>query len=439
MDNTSTNDSAKDPYTQRVVTKMIGKPIWEFDSLQELVQAFLFVVNGTCVPLPFRLFIFLIRIPSTADHRKVAGIGVSHGDISAGNVMIRVEGKVGSDGKALITKEDYVKARGFIADFELAAIGEDDPLFALTVMRQDLLTPRLHEVMRFASKSAPGDGITVRFTTLILCNTPRSDYLLRPLKGTAIFMATELLFAIQDNTKEPIMRTFMHDAESLGWVFFYAVYKYGMQDPALKNGELKKGLRTEFEGFFSAPDVATLSNRRTGLPSRTVYLEPLEGETARIRVPRSIRYLVQYVREVARREDATWNYVASAIRGVLSTWNFLSAVIRKTIPEELDLEASELPSLAPDAKHNSAPTAAQNTPMLVTPKQSAAKVITGSVALEQYQRAARVFTPEYRLWVTGLAAMEHMLSGGSLGSEWEAVKRELLEDINNTKVSPHIK
>ena len=175
MDNISTNDSAKDPYFQRFVTEIIGKPIWEFDSLQELVQAFLFVVNGTCVRLPFRLFIFLIRIPSTTDHRKVAGIGVSCGDISAGNIMIRVKGEADSNGPAFITKRDSAKAQGFIADFELAVIGKDGRMFAPTVMREGLTNRTVREATLSDSQGAPGDGITVRFGSLVLCSAPRSD------------------------------------------------------------------------------------------------------------------------------------------------------------------------------------------------------------------------------------------------------------------------
>ena len=51
-----TNDGEKDAYLHRVVLKTIGKPIWKFDSLKELAQAFLFVVNGKRVPAPFPHF-----------------------------------------------------------------------------------------------------------------------------------------------------------------------------------------------------------------------------------------------------------------------------------------------------------------------------------------------------------------------------------------------
>ena len=260
-------------------------------------------------------------------------------------------------------------------------------------------------------------------------------------------MATELLLAIGYHNPKPT-RTFLHDAESLGWVFLYAIYKHGIRDSHLEDDlNLKNGLKAEFEEIFSAPDVRTLSTKRLAIPLGRIALERPNDKP--LEIPRSIQWLIRYVRVVARREGAL---VGSAMEGVLTTWDFLAQMIQNATvlpgrpkadnglrdteePTDLNLDSSGRDSpmaTASDSEH------VENTPMLPTPSQATTTANLGPVALEQRELAARIFTEDYRTWVVALAAMEHVLSGGSKGS-WQAMKRDILEDIASTKVRIHIK
>ena len=79
----------------------------------------------------------------------------THRDVSAGNVMIRVNAVYNSDSGQVEVSEwrslRENKAQGFISDFELASIGSEDPAFS-------------EERTVSMNKSARGDGITVSAT-----------------------------------------------------------------------------------------------------------------------------------------------------------------------------------------------------------------------------------------------------------------------------------
>lgn len=93
--------------------------------------------------------------------------------------------------------------------------------------------------------------------------SPAELYLTAPSQGITAFMATELLHAIED--EKVITRTFAQDAQSLGYVILYSLYKHavyfavaineGVHRILLHCEHRRPALQTHDEVFQEIPQV----------------------------------------------------------------------------------------------------------------------------------------------------------------------------------------
>ncbi|TFK83457.1 hypothetical protein K466DRAFT_602835 [Polyporus arcularius HHB13444] len=267
-----------DAILHRVALNDFGKPIWRYRDSAQFLGAISTVVQA---------------------NEKLRDVGVVHRDISGGNLLIKVNAtykptyEVDTDGKRklkdeLIEETELDINEGFLTDFEFASfttppatvVSRAVPALSHGRIAGDARSQGQHsrfkEVTVFTPEKVAGDGMT----------------------GTAAFMATELLRAIRED--KTITRTFAQDAESLGYVILYSLYKHAVEDSQVSN-DLRAELSKEFTEFFSAVSIAGLLSKRAQRFSH--------GREADDSMP----YLLAYIDNdtaLAICAHATWTFLA---------------------------------------------------------------------------------------------------------------------------------
>ncbi|RPD79631.1 hypothetical protein L226DRAFT_567713 [Lentinus tigrinus ALCF2SS1-7] len=247
-----------DRVLHRVSLQKVGKPLWEYTSLEQFLRAIIGAVEA---------------------HKTLADNGIIHRDISAGNILIEVFPDF-ENGTML--ELDIDETCGFLTDFEFASVPLPETRKTYVAVEAEssvggigTLGANQGKRMKFKvvneampQKTQPGDGMT----------------------GTAIFMAQSVLEAVLD--KKPIVRTAVHDVESFCWVILYAIYKHAIDDtnvvkniPNVKNiltednSTFLTKLKQEFRGLFAAYSIQNLLNRRAtalGLHHLQIYTAHIE-------------------------------------------------------------------------------------------------------------------------------------------------------------------
>ncbi len=220
--------------------------------------------------------------------------------------------EVDTDGKRklkdeLIEETELDINEGFLTDFEFASfttppatvVSRAVPALSHGRIAGDARSQGQHsrfkEVTVFTPEKVAGDGMTVSFNHY---SSVSGNVITAPLQGTAAFMATELLRAIRED--KTITRTFAQDAESLGYVILYSLYKHAVEDSQVSN-DLRAELSKEFTEFFSAVSIAGLLSKRAQRFSH--------GREADDSMP----YLLAYIDNDTALEicaQATWTFLA---------------------------------------------------------------------------------------------------------------------------------
>ncbi|PIL26920.1 hypothetical protein GSI_10058 [Ganoderma sinense ZZ0214-1] len=199
-----------DMQLHRVVFDDVGKPLWKYKSEEQLFRA---------------MHMALVA------HRDLCSLGILHRDISAGNILIRLNPVKLEEGKFEEREMDIEKTEGFLTDFEFASLPRSESEGPQTVR---------------------GDQMT----------------------GTVAFMASSLLRDIW-NAKpgEAVSRTEAQDIESFAWVFVYVVYKHALENFKMKQDE-KKALKDEFDRYFPGRSANTVLRARVmmGLPDSNQHI-----------------------------------------------------------------------------------------------------------------------------------------------------------------------
>ncbi|KAI9065515.1 hypothetical protein FKP32DRAFT_473386 [Trametes sanguinea] len=205
--------SVQDGILHRVVVQEVGRPLWEYENLEQLVRAVKCAVEG---------------------HRTLCDVGVIHGDIGPGNIMIQTKTelkpwKTDSTGTPVYEVEHTFPplsdTKGFLLGYEFASFPD---------LRTCALQPEV-----------PEDALTGRF----------------------IFKASEVLMGIHHNT--PVSRTRSHDLQSFLWVILYVVYRRAVEEiPELREVEPMEHherLRAEHNALFTVYGATDLLNSRAAL------------------------------------------------------------------------------------------------------------------------------------------------------------------------------
>ncbi|TBU54310.1 hypothetical protein BD310DRAFT_858831 [Dichomitus squalens] len=223
-------ETVHDRVLHRVSLSTFGKTLWEYSSLEEFGRAMAAVVKT---------------------HGILFGrYGILHRDISAGNILIKVNATYRSATNTAdegITQTDLPpnEACGFLTDFEFAsfeaAVGSES---------SDSTAGRV-------SVGEESPGVVVKSNKTV----PHGD----GLTGTALFMATEKLKAAakQDFT---FVHKIEHDIESFEWVILYTIYRHSLR--CMTTGRLRTSVENEAGRLFSTSSIQSLYQRRcTALPS----------------------------------------------------------------------------------------------------------------------------------------------------------------------------
>ncbi|KAL7284397.1 hypothetical protein ACG7TL_001687 [Trametes sanguinea] len=228
-------EGVPDKILHRVVLNDIGKPLWKYTDLKQFAIALQMIIHA---------------------HFSLATAGIVHGDISAGNLFIRMRATY-VEGQGIV-REELESPEGFLADFELASCPEPD--------MQESDSPTLGSTMLQRDSVPTPEKISCA-----------------PIIGTLIFMATRLLHSIavaasdhelsSQSRSHPTSgqlppRTVTHDVESFGWVIIYTFYRRALQDEDLTNSctaedrEFRALLNMEFAQLFCTASVQALYQRR---------------------------------------------------------------------------------------------------------------------------------------------------------------------------------
>ncbi|KAI0697941.1 hypothetical protein C8T65DRAFT_813437 [Cerioporus squamosus] len=233
-----------DRILHRVTVRKLGKPLWQYSSIEQLFRALAGAIEG---------------------HKVLSDNEIVHRDISAGNILI----EVASDENGVLSDFSIEQTCGFLTDFELASVRQPDyretsvpvearPEGGMGGRRQGQHVYFESARERTPTKTQPGDGLT----------------------GTAIFMAHTVLIAVC--AELPIVRTKEHDLESFLWVILYVVYKHAMDDTEVLRKVPIDGfpqkLYNEFRDLFSATSIRILLEKRDAVFGKS---SPVEGNVER--------------------------------------------------------------------------------------------------------------------------------------------------------------
>ncbi|TDL23520.1 hypothetical protein BD410DRAFT_897566 [Rickenella mellea] len=218
------DDHFKSSVLHRVSIRPVGKPLWEYKSVEEFIVGLLAILKG---------------------HEFLSqDCGILHRDISPGNLFLYDEEK--NDGK--LPGQD-----GFVADVELAAVPPP---------------AKEYRAKRLETSTGPGTITTNPRSHSVTDQKAAAHYVFEEfdsqgkgtagpqMTGTAQFMAMEVLETIV-NKAPPVPRGTHHDLESIIWVVIYSIYKRTLRD--YKDD---KGLHDEFNHFFGGTTLKKILSMR---------------------------------------------------------------------------------------------------------------------------------------------------------------------------------
>ncbi|KAH9857749.1 hypothetical protein C2E23DRAFT_805531 [Lenzites betulinus] len=177
----------------------VGKPLWEFSSGDELLNAMTAVTKA---------------------HQALSNRNILHRNINAGNILIQVNPMYtgSSEADEQLTYDSWLGTdQGFLIDFQDASYPAGS-----------------------ADDSQKQGG----------------SWMLR----TPIFVATNVLQAVATNT--PITWKKEHHMESLLWVFIHTLYVYAIEDARGKSEPMRADLQEEFQAMLGNIGVADLLRKR---------------------------------------------------------------------------------------------------------------------------------------------------------------------------------
>ncbi|TFK92633.1 hypothetical protein K466DRAFT_539561 [Polyporus arcularius HHB13444] len=252
-----------DRILHRVAVRKLGKPLWEYSSVEQLIRALIGVIEA---------------------HKILTELGILHRDISAGNILIEVV----SDENGVLSDFGIDQTCGFLTDFELASVPQQEfreTTVAVEARPESGRSQGQHvyfESIReqTPTKTQPGDGLT----------------------GTAIFMAYKVLLALSADL--PIVRTKEHDLESFLWVIVYVVYKHALNDTEVLAqvpiAGFPKKLRDEFHNLFSATSIHKLVHKRNEVQFTS---DPYANDVETSDVRDGVANLLAYADQVDQMDD----------------------------------------------------------------------------------------------------------------------------------------
>ncbi|KAJ3018700.1 hypothetical protein NUW54_g271 [Trametes sanguinea] len=214
--------SVQDVILYRVVVQEVGRPLWKYENLEQLVRAVKCAVEG---------------------HRTLCDVGVIHGDIGPGNIMIQTKTelkpwKTDSTGTTVYEVEHTFPSssdtKGFLLGYEFASFPD----------------------LRTGAIQVPEDAFTGRF----------------------IFKASEVLMGIHHNT--PVSITRSHDLQSFLWVILYVVYRRAVEaipeTREVEPMEHHERLRAEYNALFTVYGATDLLNSRAALFAK-LYVHDMDA------------------------------------------------------------------------------------------------------------------------------------------------------------------
>ncbi|KLO08113.1 hypothetical protein SCHPADRAFT_908868 [Schizopora paradoxa] len=224
------------PILHRVITKTVGRPLWEYADEQELAKAFIAILRS---------------------HKRLCELNVLHRDISPGNMLLAEDLDNVDDGH-----------EAFLSDFELARVGDGVGVYVYervgsqTKRKRDMTPPDMKKTKLVLSGSGTG--------------------LQAPITGTLQFMAVDLLniIASHQNQRQSAPIVFKqdahHDLESIVLVFAYILLRK-MIFISAQNGDEDEAayLKSEFKKTFGRMTVREIRLERR----EATAFEWIESET----------------------------------------------------------------------------------------------------------------------------------------------------------------
>ncbi|KAI0641619.1 hypothetical protein C8Q79DRAFT_1077266 [Trametes meyenii] len=223
----------------RIVLGSVGRPIWEYDTDEQLIDGLLSAVEA---------------------HKFLWDQKILHHDISAGNVLL-------SD------HPEELGAAGFITDLDLALIEPSDAELKTTAMAEAMSEYDRHP------QTLPRP--TARDRTQF--GTRRGD----TITGTWQFMSRRLLRSMYMRDTSDVVTTEADDVESFFWVLLYAVLRK-MVAVQMGSDADKTTLAREFRRGFGEASVADiLASRITAsfydaIAGRDVYFQAVSYPVRRL-------------------------------------------------------------------------------------------------------------------------------------------------------------
>ncbi|KAI0641621.1 hypothetical protein C8Q79DRAFT_918983 [Trametes meyenii] len=194
----------------RVVIGTVGKPIWMYDTEEQLIDGLISALEA---------------------HKFLWDQKILHRDISAGNILL-------SD------HPEEVGAAGFITDLDLAWMEPDAELKS---------TETVHATSEYGRYPQRLRGAMTR--THIRFGTQRGDV----ITGTMQFMSRRLLRSIEMKDTS-VVPTEVDDVESFFWVLLYAVLRKMVAQS--RSGTEKKQLMDQFRNGFGGTSVTNILGSR---------------------------------------------------------------------------------------------------------------------------------------------------------------------------------
>ncbi|GJJ15510.1 hypothetical protein Clacol_009788 [Clathrus columnatus] len=218
----------------RLIFKIVGRPIWEFDSYLEFFLAIKAALNA---------------------HKFLADQNILHRDISAGNVLLSSNPNAPDSQK------------GFLTDLEFARI-DDETLET----KNNIPVPFLPNPNRAKEMTIPTTRTHTTWTP-----PPRGAV----LTGTVQFMACELVSGFLGENQQPIHRIH-HDVESFVWVIYYAVLRrIAYVDRVVTEGRIPAKLRDisqkAFRGLFNYVSPSDIFAHRDTAPRTYIMFDNQQG------------------------------------------------------------------------------------------------------------------------------------------------------------------